>query len=176
MSMIRHLILREALRSTILDHATGSFCVRLISMPCQCIVCFNRKGSIISINTTRYSSNAVGLSVEIQNVIWNLLRILLQVKHRSSYSGSYFPVISYLHNLIYLVGVTHWSSPCCLATFINMRINWLFILVFESCIFNSNHISLKFSCCQVRLIDFGSATFDHDHHSTVVSTRHYRLV
>lgn len=27
---------------------------------------------------------------------------------------------------------------------------------------------------EVRLIDFGSATFDHDHHSTVVSTRHYR--
>ncbi|XP_056619148.1 dual specificity protein kinase CLK2b [Triplophysa dalaica] len=26
----------------------------------------------------------------------------------------------------------------------------------------------------VRLVDFGSATFDHEHHSTVVSTRHYR--
>lgn len=26
----------------------------------------------------------------------------------------------------------------------------------------------------VRLIDFGSATFDYDHHSTIVSTRHYR--
>ncbi|XP_043188723.1 uncharacterized protein LOC122363482 isoform X1 [Amphibalanus amphitrite] len=26
----------------------------------------------------------------------------------------------------------------------------------------------------IRLIDFGSATFDHEHHSTVVSTRHYR--
>ncbi|MEQ2235863.1 Dual specificity protein kinase clk2 [Ilyodon furcidens] len=26
----------------------------------------------------------------------------------------------------------------------------------------------------VRLIDFGSATFDHEHHSVVVSTRHYR--
>ncbi|CAJ1062356.1 dual specificity protein kinase CLK2-like [Xyrichtys novacula] len=26
----------------------------------------------------------------------------------------------------------------------------------------------------VRLIDFGSATFDHEHHSTVISTRHYR--
>lgn len=26
----------------------------------------------------------------------------------------------------------------------------------------------------VRLIDFGSATFDHEHHSTIVSTRHYR--
>ena len=26
----------------------------------------------------------------------------------------------------------------------------------------------------IRLIDFGSATFDNEHHSTVVSTRHYR--
>lgn len=25
-----------------------------------------------------------------------------------------------------------------------------------------------------RLIDFGSATFDDEHHSTIVSTRHYR--
>uniref|UniRef100_A0A6M2DRC1 Putative serine/threonine protein kinase n=1 Tax=Xenopsylla cheopis TaxID=163159 RepID=A0A6M2DRC1_XENCH len=27
---------------------------------------------------------------------------------------------------------------------------------------------------EIRLIDFGSATFDHEHHSSVVSTRHYR--
>ncbi|XP_038140192.1 dual specificity protein kinase CLK2b isoform X2 [Cyprinodon tularosa] len=26
----------------------------------------------------------------------------------------------------------------------------------------------------VRLVDFGSATFDHEHHSVIVSTRHYR--
>ena len=26
----------------------------------------------------------------------------------------------------------------------------------------------------MKLIDFGSATFDWEHHSTVVSTRHYR--
>lgn len=26
----------------------------------------------------------------------------------------------------------------------------------------------------IRLIDFGSATFEHEHHSTIVSTRHYR--
>jgi CDC-like kinase len=32
----------------------------------------------------------------------------------------------------------------------------------------------KVKCTDVRLIDFGSATFDHEHHSTVVSTRHYR--
>jgi serine/threonine protein kinase len=27
---------------------------------------------------------------------------------------------------------------------------------------------------EIRLIDFGSATFQDEHHSTVVSTRHYR--
>ncbi|KAJ6638220.1 Serine/threonine-protein kinase Doa, partial [Pseudolycoriella hygida] len=32
----------------------------------------------------------------------------------------------------------------------------------------------KVKCTDVRLIDFGSATFDHEHHSTIVSTRHYR--
>ena len=29
---------------------------------------------------------------------------------------------------------------------------------------------------QIRLIDFGSATFNHEHHSRVVSTRHYRAL
>ena len=29
-------------------------------------------------------------------------------------------------------------------------------------------------CTDIKLIDFGSATFDHEHHSTIVSTRHYR--
>ena len=29
-------------------------------------------------------------------------------------------------------------------------------------------------CPDIQLIDFGSATFDHEHHSTIVSTRHYR--
>lgn len=32
----------------------------------------------------------------------------------------------------------------------------------------------KVKSTDVRLIDFGSATFDHEHHSTIVSTRHYR--
>jgi CDC-like kinase len=27
---------------------------------------------------------------------------------------------------------------------------------------------------EIKLIDFGSATFDWEHHSTIVSTRHYR--
>ncbi|XP_016407539.1 dual specificity protein kinase CLK2b isoform X3 [Sinocyclocheilus rhinocerous] len=34
----------------------------------------------------------------------------------------------------------------------------------ERCVLNS----------AVRVVDFGSATFDHEHHSTIVSTRHYR--
>lgn len=32
----------------------------------------------------------------------------------------------------------------------------------------------RVKCTDVRLIDFGSATFDHEHHSTIVTTRHYR--
>lgn len=30
------------------------------------------------------------------------------------------------------------------------------------------------SCCEVTVIDFGSATFEEDHHSSIISTRHYR--
>lgn len=29
-------------------------------------------------------------------------------------------------------------------------------------------------CADIRLIDFGSATYEHEHHSRIVSTRHYR--
>uniref|UniRef100_A0A4Y0BK76 Protein kinase domain-containing protein n=1 Tax=Anopheles funestus TaxID=62324 RepID=A0A4Y0BK76_ANOFN len=32
----------------------------------------------------------------------------------------------------------------------------------------------RIKCTDIRLIDFGSATFDDEHHSTIVSTRHYR--
>uniref|UniRef100_A0A182N135 Protein kinase domain-containing protein n=1 Tax=Anopheles dirus TaxID=7168 RepID=A0A182N135_9DIPT len=32
----------------------------------------------------------------------------------------------------------------------------------------------RINCTDIRLIDFGSATFDDEHHSTIVSTRHYR--
>src|SRR5258708_28661794 len=32
----------------------------------------------------------------------------------------------------------------------------------------------RVKCTHVKLIGFGSATFDHEHHSTIVSTRHYR--
>jgi len=34
--------------------------------------------------------------------------------------------------------------------------------------------TLKVKNPEIRLIDFGSATFNHEHHSTIVSTRHYR--
>jgi CDC-like kinase len=41
--------------------------------------------------------------------------------------------------------------------------------------YNERGKSVKQICdSSVRLIDFGSATFDDEHHSTVVSTRHYR--
>ena len=33
---------------------------------------------------------------------------------------------------------------------------------------------MTLSNTRVKLIDFGSATFDWEHHSSVVSTRHYR--
>ena len=32
----------------------------------------------------------------------------------------------------------------------------------------------RIRCTDIRLIDFGSATYDDEHHSTIVSTRHYR--
>ena len=35
-------------------------------------------------------------------------------------------------------------------------------------------VTKRINNSEVRLIDFGSATFDYEHHSTVVSTRHYR--
>lgn len=68
--------------------------------------------------------------------------------------------------------------------FLSSFFNWIFHFLFT--------LSLCFYVCvcvtlttqkrdyrrvkrtDVRLIDFGSATFDHEHHSTIVSTRHYR--
>lgn len=47
-------------------------------------------------------------------------------------------------------------------------INNRFLLIFQ------NRETRRVKCTDVRLIDFGSATFDHEHHSTIVSTRHYR--
>ncbi|CAG2256902.1 CLK2_3 [Mytilus edulis] len=42
----------------------------------------------------------------------------------------------------------------------------------ENILFKRDERTVK--CTDIRLIDFGSATFDHEHHSTIVSTRHYR--
>jgi len=39
---------------------------------------------------------------------------------------------------------------------------------------NARQYIHKLRSAEMRLIDFGSATFDNEHHSTVVSTRHYR--
>lgn len=39
--------------------------------------------------------------------------------------------------------------------------------------FQKRHVR-QIASTEIRLIDFGSATFDHEHHSTIVSTRHYR--
>ncbi|XP_002738423.1 dual specificity protein kinase CLK2-like [Saccoglossus kowalevskii] len=55
----------------------------------------------------------------------------------------------------------------------------------ENVLFVNSDYSIKYNpekrqdertikCTDVRLIDFGSATFDWEHHSTIVSTRHYR--
>eukprot|EP00096_Caligus_rogercresseyi_P009608 TRINITY_DN3286_c0_g1_i1.p1 TRINITY_DN3286_c0_g1~~TRINITY_DN3286_c0_g1_i1.p1 ORF type:complete len:430 (-),score=128.22 TRINITY_DN3286_c0_g1_i1:378-1613(-) len=55
----------------------------------------------------------------------------------------------------------------------------------ENILFKDSEFSISYDATRKRdirrllnpdiiLIDFGSATFDHEHHSTVVSTRHYR--
>lgn len=54
--------------------------------------------------------------------------------------------------------------------------NILFINSDSDTVFNSvkNKDYKRLKSSEIRLIDFGSATFDHEHHSTIVSTRHYR--
>jgi len=55
--------------------------------------------------------------------------------------------------------------------------NMLFVNSDYDIFYNSRHTTTR--CVketETRLIDFGSATFDHEHHSTVVSTRHYRAL
>lgn len=54
--------------------------------------------------------------------------------------------------------------------------NILFVNSDSESIYNvkrKRHIK-KVKCCDIKLIDFGSATFNHEHHSAVISTRHYR--
>ncbi|KAG5672772.1 hypothetical protein PVAND_002867 [Polypedilum vanderplanki] len=54
--------------------------------------------------------------------------------------------------------------------------NILFISSDYSTTFNArkNREIRRVKNTDIRLIDFGSATFDHEHHNTIVSTRHYR--
>jgi CDC-like kinase len=54
--------------------------------------------------------------------------------------------------------------------------NILFIDSDYTTIYNhkKNRDVRRVKATDVKLIDFGSATFDHEHHSTIVSTRHYR--
>uniref|UniRef100_A0A3P9PEK5 dual-specificity kinase n=1 Tax=Poecilia reticulata TaxID=8081 RepID=A0A3P9PEK5_POERE len=40
-------------------------------------------------------------------------------------------------------------------------------ILFVSCDYELHHLDIK-------VVDFGTATFDHQHHETLVSTRHYR--
>ena len=58
----------------------------------------------------------------------------------------------------------------------------LWVILLTSCLTLTKNITptlqrkdvRKVKNTEVRLIDFGSATFDWEHHSKVVSTRHYR--
>lgn len=47
-------------------------------------------------------------------------------------------------------------------------LTWLTSLACQSC----EEKSVKNT--SIRVADFGSATFDHEHHTTIVATRHYR--
>uniref|UniRef100_A0A3Q3EHL4 dual-specificity kinase n=1 Tax=Kryptolebias marmoratus TaxID=37003 RepID=A0A3Q3EHL4_KRYMA len=47
----------------------------------------------------------------------------------------------------------------------------------ENILFVNSDYSVMYNTIKdttVRLVDFGSATFDHEHHSVIISTRHYR--
>lgn len=50
----------------------------------------------------------------------------------------------------------------------------MYIIYLHNKILLQNRDVRRVKNTDVRLIDFGSATFDHEHHSTIVSTRHYR--
>ncbi|KAM9310148.1 dual specificity protein kinase CLK2b [Pholidichthys leucotaenia] len=54
--------------------------------------------------------------------------------------------------------------------------NILFVNSDYSIIYNAEKMcnERRIKDTRVRLVDFGSATFDHEHHSVVISTRHYR--
>src|ERR1700742_2200101 len=46
--------------------------------------------------------------------------------------------------------------------------------IIENFINNQKKDIKRVKSTHIKLIDFGSATFDDEHHSTIVSTRHYR--
>ena len=50
----------------------------------------------------------------------------------------------------------------------------LFLTIEHISLFLQRRDVRKVKNTEVRLIDFGSATFDWEHHSKIVSTRHYR--
>lgn len=54
--------------------------------------------------------------------------------------------------------------------------NILFLNSESDLVFSENQKQYfrRLRCADIRLIDFGSATFDNEHHTTIVSTRHYR--
>ncbi|XP_014236569.1 dual specificity protein kinase CLK2 isoform X6 [Trichogramma pretiosum] len=52
--------------------------------------------------------------------------------------------------------------------------NILFVDSDYEVVYNGKKRVRRVKRTEIRLIDFGSATFDHEHHSTIVSTRHYR--
>lgn len=76
------------------------------------------------------------------------------------------------HQLIYSVKFLHDNQ----LTHTDLKPeNILFVNSDHSTFVNSRGRTVrKVKCTDVRLIDFGSATFDHEHHSTIVTTRHYR--
>ncbi|XP_060942295.1 dual specificity protein kinase CLK4-like [Limanda limanda] len=47
------------------------------------------------------------------------------------------------------------------------------LLVSSDCEFNDKE-EMKLRSLDVKVVDFGTATFDHEHHESLVSTRHYR--
>lgn len=53
-----------------------------------------------------------------------------------------------------------------------LRESWAFLK--NMCVIFQKREERTVKSTAVRVVDFGSATFDHEHHSTIVSTRHYR--
>ena len=76
----------------------------------------------------------------------------------------------YLHFFLIFTISFVWNSTPSLHS-LQMQIN-LFLSFFQ---FKSQKIKVP-ARTDIKIIDFGSATFKDEHHSRVVSTRHYRAV